>query len=109
MDYIPFEDSKNANFGFYLLDDAVEVQADDTFYLLSSGVQDIIEAKNKRELGSKLPFKESHSSGGWFMLSDSGVQIKQSFAYGFTNAWLPHSWLKQIIYEMNRKMRAEGR
>lgn len=106
MSYIPFEDSnKDANFGFYLLEDAVEVQADDTFYLLSSGVQDIIEAKNKREFGSKLPFKESYPSGGWFMLSDTGVKIEQALVDGFTNAWLPHSWLRQIIYEMNRKMK----
>ncbi|MFV1457569.1 hypothetical protein, partial [Bacillus mycoides] len=105
MAYIPFEDGKNTNFGFYLLDDAVEVQADDTFYLLSSGVQDIIEAKNKREFGSKVPFKDSQYSGGWFILSDTGVQIEQSLVGGFTKAWLPHAWLRQIVYEMNRKMR----
>lgn len=104
MTYVPFEDGKHNGFGFYVLDDAVEVNAEDTFYLMPSEVQEMLRAKNKREYHSKLQFTQDNSNS-WFEVTDKGVQIKQEFFGGFTQmVYIPHAWLKQIALELQKRV-----
>ncbi|KLA04715.1 hypothetical protein B4086_5673 [Bacillus cereus] len=104
MSYVPFEDSKQMGFGFYVLDDAVEVQARDTFYLLPNEVKEIVKAKDKRTYHSRLPLTTDNPNS-WFEVTDAGIQIKQTFVGGVSQmVYMPHAWLKQIALELQKRV-----